>query len=229
MADVAAASIYASNDNPAASLAGGTAATGESLTKFKALVIGDSGVGKSNLLLRFAQDKYESAYLSTVGVDYYNRTVSIDGESVQLQMWDTAGQERFRTITRSYYRGSQGILVAYDVTNDDSFENVKHWLGEIERNAGRDVITMLVGNKSDLESSRRVTYQRGKEFADSMGIGFFETSAKENRNVEAVFKGLAKQITGKLRAAAAAADTEAGRAVSVGQAPSAEAGACGLC
>ena len=160
------AGIYASNDNPAASRAGGTSAgptspstggvytgAGEKLAKpdylFKALVIGDSGVGKSCLLLRFAQDKYEQNYLSTVGVDYYNRTISIDGKRVQLQMWDTAGQERFRTITRSYYRGSQGIVVVYDVTDNDTFENVKHWLDEIEKNAGSGVIKLLVGNKSD--------------------------------------------------------------------------------
>lgn len=159
------AGIYATNDNPAASRAGGTAApaapasgaiytgAGEKLAKpdylFKALVIGDSGVGKSCLLLRFAQDKYEQNYLSTVGVDYYNRTINIDGKRVQLQMWDTAGQERFRTITRSYYRGSQGIVVVYDVTDNDTFENVKHWLDEIEKNAGSGVIKLLVGNKSD--------------------------------------------------------------------------------
>ena len=116
---------------------------------FKVLVIGDSGVGKSGLLLRLAQDKYEQIYLSTVGVDYFNRTVSIDGKLVQLQMWDTAGQERFRTITRSYYRGSQGIVVVYDVTDNESFENVQHWFDEIEKNAGGSVIKLLVGNKSD--------------------------------------------------------------------------------
>ena len=116
---------------------------------FKVLVIGDSGVGKSGLLLRLAQDKYEQIYLSTVGVDYFNRTVSIDGKLVQLQMWDTAGQERFRTITRSYYRGSQGIVVVYDVTDNESFENVQHWFDEIEKNAGGGVIKLLVGNKSD--------------------------------------------------------------------------------
>jgi small GTP-binding protein len=120
---------------------------------FKALVIGDSGVGKSCLLLRFAQDKYEQNYLSTVGVDYYNRTISIEGKRVQLQMWDTAGQERFRTITRSYYRGSQGIVVVYDITDSDTFENVKHWLEEIDKNAGSGVVKLLVGNKQDRTSA----------------------------------------------------------------------------
>jgi small GTP-binding protein len=170
------AGIYATNDNPAASRAGGTAAAaapasaaiytgaGEKLAKpdylFKALVIGDSGVGKSCLLLRFAQDKYEQNYLSTVGVDYYNRTINIDGKRVQLQMWDTAGQERFRTITRSYYRGSQGIVVVYDVTDNATFENVKHWLDEIEKNAGSGVIKLLVGNKSDCEWLQNHCYSR---------------------------------------------------------------------
>eukprot|EP01047_Picozoa_sp_COSAG01_P014534 COSAG01_NODE_710_length_14110_cov_94.506745_3_plen_605_part_00 len=165
---------------------------------FKALVIGDSGVGKSCLLLRFAQDKYEQNYLSTVGVDYYNRIISIEGKQVQLQMWDTAGQERFRTITRSYYRGSQVFVVVYDITDNDTFENVKHWLEEIDKNAGSGgsgapVPRLLVGNKSDMESLRQVTYQRGKQFADSVGMDFFETSAKESLTVEAVFVRCAQQ------------------------------------
>ena len=121
----------------------------------KMLVIGDSGVGKSCVVMRFAQDRYERNYLSTVGVDYYHRTLDIYGKRVQLQIWDTAGQERFRTITRSYYRGSQGFVVVYDVTDNKTFENVKYWLGEIEKNhvenAGCDGLEnlVLVGNKSD--------------------------------------------------------------------------------
>jgi Ras-related protein Rab-1A len=166
---------------------------------FKALVIGDSGVGKSCLLLRFAQDKYEQNYLSTVGVDYYSRTISIEGRRVQLQMWDTAGQERFRTITGSYYRRSQVFVVVYDITDNDTFENVKHWLEEINKNAGSSVPRLLVGNKSDMESLRQVSYQRGKQYADSVGMDFFETSAKESltdSGLEAVFVRCAQQCGG---------------------------------
>ena len=218
------AGIYASNDNPAASRAGGTSAgptspstggvytgAGEKLAKpdylFKALVIGDSGVGKSCLLLRFAQDKYEQNYLSTVGVDYYNRTISIDGKRVQLQMWDTAGQERFRTITRSYYRGSQGIVVVYDVTDNDTFENVKHWLSEIERYATDGVSKMLVGNKCDMTDARAVETATAQEVADKLDVPFFEASAKTAENVDEIFLRMARDILARTKETAPAPAT----------------------
>merc|ERR1712164_51540 len=114
---------------------------------FKLLLIGDSGVGKSCLLLRFADDTYSESYISTIGVDFKIRTIEHDGKTIKLQIWDTAGQERFRTITSSYYRGAHGIIVVYDVTDQDSFDNVARWITEIERFAGQDVNKMMVGNK----------------------------------------------------------------------------------
>ncbi|KAL3428933.1 hypothetical protein BDV09DRAFT_201110 [Aspergillus tetrazonus] len=161
---------------------------------FKLLLIGDSGVGKSCLLLRFADDTYTESYISTIGVDFKTRTIERNGKTVKLQIWDTAGHERFRTITSSYYRGAHGICVVYDVTDMDSFINVKQWLQEIDRYAAEGVNKLLVGNKSDLEDKKVVEYTVAKEFADSLGIPFLETSAKNASNVEQVFLTMARQI-----------------------------------
>ncbi|KAK0366000.1 ras GTPase [Friedmanniomyces endolithicus] len=147
---------------------------------FKLLLIGDSGVGKSCLLLRFADDTYTESYISTIGVDFKIRTIELDGKTVKLQIWDTAGQERFRTITSSYYRGAHGICVVYDVTDMDSFNN--------------GVNKLLVGNKSDMADKKVVEYTVAKEFADSLGIPFLETSAKNASNVEQAFLTMARQI-----------------------------------
>ncbi|KAL8797420.1 MAG: hypothetical protein Q9182_007197 [Xanthomendoza sp. 2 TL-2023] len=161
---------------------------------FKLLLIGDSGVGKSCLLLRFADDTYTESYISTIGVDFKIRTIELDGKTVKLQIWDTAGQERFRTITSSYYRGAHGICVVYDVTDMDSFNNVKQWLQEIDRYATEGVNKLLVGNKSDMSDKKVVEYTVAKEFADSLGIPFLETSAKNASNVEQAFLTMARQI-----------------------------------
>ncbi|KAF7548197.1 hypothetical protein G7046_g8755 [Stylonectria norvegica] len=158
------------------------------------LLIGDSGVGKSCLLLRFADDTYTESYISTIGVDFKIRTIELDGKTVKLQIWDTAGQERFRTITSSYYRGAHGICVVYDVTDMDSFNNVKQWLQEIDRYATEGVNKLLVGNKSDMSDKKVVEYTVAKEFADSLGIPFLETSAKNASNVEQAFLTMARQI-----------------------------------
>merc|ERR1712014_369616 len=167
---------------------------------FKLLLIGDSGVGKSCLLLRFADDTYTESYISTIGVDFKIRTIELDGKTVKLQIWDTAGQERFRTIPSSYYRGAHGICVVYDVTDMDSFNNVKQWLQEIDRYACENVNKLLVGNKSDLTSKRAVSSEQGKEFADSIGIEFLETSAKTSTNVEQAFLTMASQIKARMTA-----------------------------
>jgi len=161
---------------------------------FKLLLIGDSGVGKSCLLLRFADNTYTDSYISTIGVDFKIRTLEIDGKTVKLQIWDTAGQERFRTITSSYYRGAHGIIVVYDVTDKVSFNNVKQWLGEIDRYACQSVNKLLVGNKADLTEKKVVEFNEAKEFADSLGISFLETSAKSSQNVEEAFLMMTRQI-----------------------------------
>jgi len=165
---------------------------------FKLLLIGDSGVGKSCLLLRFADDTYTESYISTIGVDFKIRTIELEGKTVKLQIWDTAGQERFRTITSSYYRGAHGIIVVYDVTDNDTFTNVKQWLQEIDRYASEGVNKLLVGNKSDLTSKKVVEYTVAKEFADQLSIPFLETSAKNATNVEQAFLTMAKQIKDRM-------------------------------
>lgn len=168
---------------------------------FKLLLIGDSGVGKSCLLLRFADDTYTESYISTIGVDFKIRTIDLDGKTIKLQIWDTAGQERFRTITSSYYRGAHGIIVVYDTTDLESFNNVKQWLHEIDRYASDNVNKLLVGNKSDLTSKRAVSFDQAKEFADSLGIEFIETSAKNATNVEKAFLMMASQIKARYKPA----------------------------
>ncbi|CAN6900542.1 BnaC08g48160D [Brassica napus] len=161
---------------------------------FKLLLIGDSGVGKSCLLLRFADDSYLDSYISTIGVDFKIRTVEQDGKTIKLQIWDTAGQERFRTITSSYYRGAHGIIVTYDVTDQESFNNVKQWLNEIDRYASENVNKLLVGNKCDLTSQKVVSTETAKAFADELGIPFLETSAKNATNVEEAFMAMTAAI-----------------------------------
>lgn len=126
------------------------------------LLIGDSGVGKSCLLLRFADDTYTESYISTIGVDFKIRTIDLDGKTIKLQIWDTAGQERFRTITSSYYRGAHGIIVVYDCTDQETFSNVKQWLEEIDRYACDNVNKLLVGNKCDLHTKKVVDYTTAK-------------------------------------------------------------------
>ncbi|KAJ2656851.1 ras GTPase [Coemansia sp. RSA 1199] len=167
---------------------------------FKLLLIGDSGVGKSCLLLRFADDTYTESYISTIGVDFKIRTIELDGKTVKLQIWDTAGQERFRTITSSYYRGAHGIIVVYDVTDADTFGNVKQWLQEIDRYASEGVNKLLVGNKSDLEDKRSVDFTEAQEFASGLNITFLETSAKDATNVESAFLTMARQIKDRVGA-----------------------------
>ncbi|KAJ8478586.1 hypothetical protein OPV22_022313 [Ensete ventricosum] len=161
---------------------------------FKLLLIGDSSVGKSCLLLRFADDSYVDSYISTIGVDFKIRTVELDGKTVKLQIWDTAGQERFRTITSSYYRGAHGIIIVYDITEMESFNNIRQWLSEIDRYASDSVCKLLVGNKCDLVENRVVEIEKAKAFADSLGIPFIETSAKDSINVEKAFLTMCAEI-----------------------------------
>ncbi|KIN94491.1 hypothetical protein M404DRAFT_168124 [Pisolithus tinctorius Marx 270] len=186
---------------------------------FKLLLIGDSGVGKSCLLLRFADDTYTESYISTIGVDFKIRTIELEGKTVKLQILTVSntGQERFRTITSSYYRGAHGIIVVYDVTDNDTFTNVKQWLQEIDRYASEGVNKLLVGNKSDLTNKKVVEYSVAKEFADQLGIPFLETSAKNATNVEQAFLTMAKQIKDRMGATSTPAGGAKSLTVTPGQ------------
>lgn len=160
---------------------------------FKLLLIGDSGVGKSSLLLRFADNSYTGNYITTIGVDFKIRTVTVDNQRIKLQIWDTAGQERFRTITSTYYRGTHGVIVVYDVTNANSFKSIQRWLLEIEQYCS-SVSRILVGNKNDDESSKVVSTDEARNLANSYNIELIETSAKDDINVEEVFHNITKSM-----------------------------------
>ncbi|KAK9824041.1 hypothetical protein WJX72_007220 [[Myrmecia] bisecta] len=166
----------------------------------KLLLIGDSGVGKSCLLLRFSEDSFTSSFITTIGIDFKIKKILLDNKWIKLQIWDTAGQERFRTITSAYYRGAMGILLVYDVTDDASFNNIRNWMRNIEQHASDTVNKVLVGNKSDMDESKRaVPYSKGQALADEFGIQFFETSAKNNVNVDEVFQSIAKDVMLRLK------------------------------
>lgn len=164
----------------------------------KLLLIGDSGVGKSCLLLRFSDDSWTPSFITTIGIDFKIRTIELEGKRIKLQIWDTAGQERFRTITTAYYRGAMGILLVYDVSDEKSFGNIRNWIRNIEQHAQESVNKMLIGNKCDMVDKRVVETERGKQLADEYGIKFLETSAKNSINVEEAFITLAKDIKARL-------------------------------
>ena len=161
---------------------------------FKVLLLGNSNVGKSSIFLRFVDDIWNDTFVPTIGVDFKIKTFEIDSKKIKMQIWDTAGQERFKNIIASYYRGAHGILLLYDVTDKDSFKNLSNWLIEIEKNASKNVLRVLIGNKCDLEEKRVISFNQGKEFADTYGLKFIETSAKKNLNVTEAFETLGREL-----------------------------------
>lgn len=160
----------------------------------KLLLIGDSGVGKSCVLLRFSDDSFTPSFITTIGIDFKIRTIELDGKRIKLQIWDTAGQERFRTITTAYYRGAMGILLVYDVTDERSYNNIRNWIRNIEQHASEGVDRILIGNKCDMNDKKVITTEQGQALADEFGIRFVETSAKSNIGVEEAFFALARDI-----------------------------------
>ena len=167
-------------------------------TTYKILVVGDVGVGKSCFLLRFADDIFSENPLSTIGVDSKKQSVRLGDQDITLEVWDTAGQERFRTITSSYYRGVDGVFLMYDISNPDSFQNVKNWKEQADRYVFESTKFFLVGNKGDLEPFRKVTTAQGKEFAAQNKMPFAETSARTDDNVHDTFVEMARVIHEKV-------------------------------
>jgi len=161
---------------------------------FKYIIIGDTGVGKSCLLLQFTDKRFQPVHDLTIGVEFGARMVTIDEKQVKLQIWDTAGQESFRSITRSYYRGAAGALLVYDITRRDTFKHLSRWLDEARQHSQSNMVIMLIGNKSDLEHRRAVSTEEGKAFAEEHGLIFMETSAKTAQNVEQAFINTADKI-----------------------------------
>jgi small GTP-binding protein len=151
----------------------------------KVVVVGDSGVGKTCLLIRFVRDLFDEESPPTLGVEFLTKIVQTDRHRIQLQLWDTAGQELFRSVTRGYYRGSAGALLVFDLSNRDSFENIGRWLQDIRDVARSDVVTLLIGNKSDLVDKRQVTTDEAETFAKTHNMHYFETSAKTGSNITA--------------------------------------------
>jgi small GTP-binding protein len=164
---------------------------------FKIVLIGDAGVGKTSIVRRYTDGVFSSAGIPTIGVDFCIKTIKIGQDSVKLQIWDTAGQERFRTITQSYYRSADAIVLVFDVSSIATFNNLSDWLSEVERYAGNNVHRVLIGNKCDL-SEREVTKDVADKFAQQHGMPFLETSAKNSENIDELFQTLAKTLRDNL-------------------------------
>jgi small GTP-binding protein len=163
---------------------------------YKVLLLGDSTVGKTCFLLRYCDKTFQDAHLSTIGLDYRLKSMTLKNKkNIKLQIWDTAGQDRFRAITKNYYKGANGIILIYDVTNLQTFENVKNWITQIREEANKNVVIFLAGNKADLpEESRAVQKEDGQKMAEEYNIPFQETSAKEGINVNETFQELVEKI-----------------------------------
>ncbi|KAL0488468.1 Ras-related protein Rab [Acrasis kona] len=161
---------------------------------YKVVVIGDSGVGKSNLITRFTQGKFSKDSKPTIGVEFGAKTIEHEGITIKGQIWDTAGQERFRAISAAYYRGANGALIVYDITNQETFNNLNKWFKEIENQGENGCLNVLVGNKCDLDHLRQVQTEDGRTFAEKHNVSFMETSAQDNTNVDLAFTSLLKEI-----------------------------------
>ena len=163
--------------------------------KYKILILGDSTVGKTCFLTRYTDNTFQEEYLASIGMDYKIKSYEKeDGNSIKLYIWDTAGQDRFRSITRNYYKGADGIILIYDITNEESFNNVKHWINSIKEEAPDKVVIILVGNKVDDEENRKIKKENGEKISQEFKLPFFECSAKADINVNSAFEALIKKL-----------------------------------
>ena len=161
---------------------------------FRYIIVGDTSVGKSCLLLQFTEHKFRHQHELTIGVEFGGKTIEVKNKNIKIQIWDTAGQEQFQSITRTYYNGAIGALLVYDITKHETFEHIDKWLSELKANGSKDVCCILIGNKKDLEDQRQVRYEEGKDLADKNNLLFLETSAKTAENVHESFLISAEKI-----------------------------------
>ena len=165
---------------------------------YKILLLGDCNVGKTSFILRYTEDKFEDTHISTIGVDFKTKLFNLNSEEIlKLQIWDTAGQDKFKSITKNYFRGSNGIILMYDITSSYSFVNIKNWITQIRDSVGDNTCIIIVGNKSDLEDSREINIEKGFILANEYKLSFFESSAKENMSVNEIFESLISQMLRK--------------------------------
>jgi Ras-related protein Rab-5C len=172
----------------------GNNASGGRLAQFKLVLLGESAVGKSSLVLRFVKGQFHEFQESTIGAAFLTQTVVLDDTTVKFEIWDTAGQERYHSLAPMYYRGAQAAIVVYDITNADTFTRAKSWVGELHRQARPDIVIALAGNKSDLGSRRTVEYEEANAYAEEKGLLFLETSAKNANNVNEIFLAIARKL-----------------------------------
>ena len=161
---------------------------------FKIVLIGDTSVGKTNILSKYLTDEFDAKSKATVGVEFGVKNFKIENNIVKVQIWDTAGEERYRSITNAYYKGAKGSLLVYDITNKKSFENVEKWISDLKANADEDISMILLGNKTDLEDKRVVTTEEGKNKAEFYNLTFMETSALNGNNIQEAFNELIMDV-----------------------------------
>ncbi|MQL81494.1 hypothetical protein Taro_013951 [Colocasia esculenta] len=176
---------------------------------FKVVLIGDSAVGKSQILARFARNEFSLDSKATIGVEFQTRTLVIQHKSIKAQIWDTAGQERYRAVTSAYYRGALGAMLVYDITKRQTFDHIPRWLEELRGHADKNLVIMLIGNKSDLEDQRVVPTEDAKEFAQKEGLFFLETSALQATNVDTAFTTVLTEIFDVMTKKTLASDNQA--------------------
>lgn len=161
---------------------------------FKVVLLGEGCVGKTSIVLRYIEDKFNSNHISTVQASFLNKKLNLDGQRVNLAIWDTAGQEKFHALGPIYYRSSNGAVLVYDITDEDSFQKVKSWVKELRKILGTDICLVIVGNKTDLEKDRHVSLEDAEAYSEKVGAMHFQTSAKQNIGVEEMFLALTKKM-----------------------------------
>jgi small GTP-binding protein len=203
---------------------GGNNASGANKAcQFKLVLLGESSVGKSSLVLRFVKGQFHEFQESTIGAAFLTQTVTIDDTTVKFEIWDTAGQERYHSLAPMYYRGAQAAIVVYDITNKESFQKAQTWVKELQRQASPNIVIALAGNKIDLANKRVVSYEEAKAYADECSLLFMETSAKTAANVMDIFTSIAKKLpkneasSGADQAGGARGNTRPGGRVDLGQ------------